>query len=137
MTMNEETVNSVMLMKEPPKIIAVDFDGCLVRDKFPDIGEVIPETITALLEEQARRARIILWTCRRGAQLAAAVEWCKEHGIKLAAVNENLPEHVELFGEDTRKVFADEYWDDRARRRPAGEGELIRQEFEEEEGGEL
>jgi hypothetical protein len=26
---------------------------------------------------------------------------------------------VEFFGEDTRKVFADEYWDDRARRMPS------------------
>jgi hypothetical protein len=29
-------------------------------------------------------------------------------------VNENLPEIVERFGGDTRKVFADEYLDDKA-----------------------
>jgi hypothetical protein len=107
------------MAKMNAKIIAVDFDGCLVRDKFPDIGELIPETVTALLEEQAKGSRIILWTCRRGAQRLAAVKWCEEHGIKLDAVNENLPELTEFFGEDTRKIFANEYWDDRARQMPS------------------
>jgi hydroxymethylpyrimidine pyrophosphatase-like HAD family hydrolase len=100
------------------KIIAVDFDGCLVKDEFPDIGDPIPETIGALLAEQERGARIILWTCRRDEQLEEAAEWCKARGINLTAINENLPEMVEFFGEDTRKIFANEYWDDRARQMP-------------------
>jgi hypothetical protein len=48
-----------------------------------------------------------------------AADWCKAHGVKLDAVNENLPEMVELYGEDTRKIFASEYWDDRARKMPS------------------
>ena len=40
--------------------------------------------------------------------------FCKEHGIHLDAVNENLPEIVKAFGTDCRKIFANEYWDDRA-----------------------
>jgi hypothetical protein len=100
------------------KIIAVDFDGCIVEDNFPDIGNSIRETLDALLAEQEQGAKIILWTCRRGAQLDDATDWCKAHGIKLDAVNENLPEMVELYGEDARKIFASEYWDDRARKMP-------------------
>jgi hypothetical protein len=109
------------------KIIAVDFDGCLAEDRFPDIGGPIRETLDALLEEQERGTKIILWTCRRDAQLDDAAGWCKARGIKLGAVNENLPEMVELYGEYTRKIFASEYWDDRARKMPpraAGQPDL-------------
>ena len=43
-----------------------------------------------------------------------AVKWCAARGIAFDAVNENLPEIVQAFGVDTRKVFANEYLDDRA-----------------------
>ena len=58
--------------------------------------------------------QVILWTNRVGEPLEKAVGFCKEHDIHLDAVNENLPEIVEAFGGDCRKVFANEYWDDRA-----------------------
>lgn len=47
-----------------------------------------------------------------------AVEWCEAHGIHLDAVNENLPDVIASFGGDTRKIFANEYWDDRAVKKP-------------------
>ena len=37
-----------------------------------------------------------------------------EQGIELDAVNESLPEWIDFFGSDCRKVGANEYWDDRA-----------------------
>jgi len=77
------------------------------------------ETINALKEEQVLYgARVILWTCRVNEQLTAAADWCAQQGIKLDAVNENLPEIIEAFGGDTRKIFANEYWDDRAVQMP-------------------
>lgn len=97
-----------------PKIIAVDFDGTIVTNKFPEIGELIPETVNALKIEKAQGARLILWTCRRAERLTTAVGWCAEHGIYFDAVNENLPDIIEAFGGDTRKIFANEYWDDKA-----------------------
>jgi len=97
-----------------PKIIAVDFDGCLVTDRYPDIGEPIPAALRRLYKAQDAGVRIILWTCRRDERLAAAVKWCEDKGVKLAAVNENLPEVIEAFGGDTRKIYADVYIDDRA-----------------------
>lgn len=45
--------------------------------------------------------------------LRKAVEWCEEKGLIFDAVNENLPEIVDSFGSDTRKIFANEYIDDR------------------------
>lgn len=95
------------------KIIAVDFDGTLVTNAFPDIGDPIPEVINYVKSEASKGARIILWTSRVDNYLDAAVAFCKGAGIPLAAVNENLPEEVEAFG-DSRKIFADEYIDDRA-----------------------
>lgn len=96
------------------KIIAVDFDGTLCENKYPEIGEPRKDVIQKLIKEQQAGARVILWTCRRGAYLLAAIYWALDHGVEFDAVNENLPETVEYFGEDTRKVCADEYWDDRA-----------------------
>jgi hypothetical protein len=96
------------------KIIAVDFDGTIVHNAYPEIGEPKPEVIAALLEEQRRGAKLILWTCRRDKLLTEAVYWCKAHGLTFAAVNEGLSETEALYGGETRKVFADEYWDDRA-----------------------
>lgn len=101
-----------------PKIIAVDFDGTIATNKFPDIGEPILSTLSRLKEEREKGARLILWTCRRAERLTAAVEWCAEQGIRFDAVNENLPGVIESFGGDTRKIFANEYWDDRAVRMP-------------------
>ena len=100
------------------KIIAVDFDGTLVQHEYPYIGEPIYYTIVKLKAEQIQGAKVILWTCRVGKELDAAVQWCEDMGIHLDAVNENLPEILDGFGGDTRKIFANEYWDDRAVRMP-------------------
>ena len=111
---------------EKSKIIAVDFDGTLCTNKFPEIGEPIPETIEALKAEQAAGARVILWTCRVGERLTEALLWCGEHGIDVDEVNRNLPDIVDSFGSDCRKIFADEYWDDRAVRKPVDAEKLNR-----------
>lgn len=95
------------------KIIAVDFDGTLCENKWPEIGKPLFGTIAYLLKEQKQGARLILWTCRVGDMLQKAIEWCADKGLIFAAVNENLPEIIESFGSDTRKIFANEYIDDR------------------------
>ena len=96
------------------KIIAVDFDGTLCENEYPEIGVPKHEVIERLIEEQKAGAKVILWTCRSEQQLADAVYWCALHGLRFDAINENLKETVERFGGDTRKISATEYWDDRA-----------------------
>lgn len=97
------------------KIIAVDFDGTLCENKYPEIGKTRQEIVDNLIFEKfIMNSKIILWTCRTGKQLEEAVEWCKKQGLYFDAVNENLPEIVEAFGGDNRKICADEYWDDKA-----------------------
>ena len=96
------------------KIIAVDFDGTLCVNRYPEIGFANYELIHYLKEQQEYGAKLILWTCRSGKLLADAVLWCREMGLMFDAVNENLPEIIEAFGADTRKIFANEYIDDLA-----------------------
>ena len=101
-------------------IIAVDFDGTIVSDKYPNIGEPNHELISWLKESQNRGTKLILWTCRsnnmiienKGA-LENAVEFCKSVGLEFDAVNENLPEVQSKWNNDTRKVLADIYIDDK------------------------
>lgn len=95
------------------QIIAVDFDGTLCENKWPEIGEPNTKLIGYLIEmRKTFGAQIILWTCRVGEMLDKAVNWCSEHGLEFDAVNENLPHIVEYFGSDTRKIFANMYIDD-------------------------
>ena len=95
------------------KIIAVDFDGCLCVDKWPKIGNTNWPVVRRLVERKKAGDKIILWTCREGALLDEAVKWCKEHDIYLDAVNDNIAENIALYGNNCRKVYADEYWDDK------------------------
>lgn len=98
---------------KPVKIIAVDFDGTLCENKWPEIGTANEKLIEYLRDRQKSGDKLILWTCRVDGMLQKAVEWCKEKELVFDAVNENLPEIIENFGSDTRKIFANEYIDDR------------------------
>lgn len=100
------------------KVIAIDFDGCLCENAWPEIGAPHEDVIAAALAERAAGTKLILWTCRTGELLENAVAWCAERGLVFDAINDDLPERVEKYGTPGRKVSADEYWDDRARRMP-------------------
>ncbi len=101
------------------KAIAIDFDGCLCENAWPEIGAPNWAVICAAQLAQHEGAALILWTCRNGDLLTSAVEWCREHGLMFDAINENLPERLEHYGGESRKVSADEYWDDCAVRMPS------------------
>lgn len=95
-------------------IYAVDFDGTLSFGRFPDVGEPNKSLFQFLKLEKERGARLILNTCRTGDDLAIAVDYCRDHGLEFEFANENLPELIELYGGDTRKINADFYIDDKA-----------------------
>jgi hypothetical protein len=97
------------------KVIAIDFDGCLVDSQWPQIGEPHPAVFSRAIAEKEKGSALILWTCRTGEHLDRAVKFCRERGLEFDAVNDNLPEIVEAFnGSNCRKVVATEYWDDHA-----------------------
>ena len=94
-------------------VIAVDFDGTLCENKYPQIGDPKNNTIAYLKDKQRNGAKVVLWTCRINELLDAAVRWCRNQRLIFDAVNQNVPEIIEEFGGDTRKIFANEYIDDR------------------------
>lgn len=103
------------LTKTDAAIIAVDFDGTLCTDCYPAIGEPNHDLIEQLIRiRHAGSTKLILWTCRTGSALSAAVDWCSEKGLQFDAVNQNLQENIDKYGSDCRKVFADIYIDDRS-----------------------
>lgn len=100
--------------------IAIDFDGTLVEHKYPAIGNIKQNTIDLLLKKKeevnklGQELVVILWTCRSNNTLIAAKTWCKENmpqSIIPKYYNEN-PE-IAINGQ-SQKIFANEYWDDRA-----------------------
>ena len=48
----------------------------------------------------------------RGELLDKALEWCEEMGLLFDAVNDNIPESIEKYGSNCRKVYTDIYIDD-------------------------
>ena len=94
--------------------IAVDFDGTIVEDKYPAIGEEIPfatDTLKMLIKE---RHKVILWTVREGETLEDAVNWCHERGVDFYAINRDYPEEtLDNNQHFSRKIKADVWIDDR------------------------
>lgn len=107
------------------KAIAIDFDGCLCTDAFPEIGEPNWTVINRAKAEQRAGAGLILWTCREGQLLLDAVEACRNWGLTFDALNESLPDWIEEFQTRPRKVGASEYWDDKAVRLPLPSNEPL------------
>lgn len=98
--------------------IAVDFDGTLFEDAFPEIGKPCKKVIKELKKMQKKGATILLWTCREDIEernyLTEAIEACKEQGIVFDAINDNPFNPYAQGKKQSRKIYANEYWDDRA-----------------------
>ncbi|MDL2317681.1 hypothetical protein LJC74_01115 [Eubacteriales bacterium OttesenSCG-928-A19] len=95
-------------------VLAVDFDGTLCLDCYPNIGPACIKTIAAAVHAQRLGIKLILWTCREGKALKEALAWCRAEGLEFDAVNENTAERKALYQNDCRKVGYDELWDDKA-----------------------
>lgn len=95
------------------KIIAVDFDGTIVK------SEEDPHLLTDFtLQPHAKEVLAwinehffsILWTCREDDVLQNALNYLDRNDIEFHAINENAP-FVDF--ETSDKIFADFYVDDR------------------------
>lgn len=95
-------------------IIAVDFDGTIVRHRYPKIGEELPFATTTLKMLQRDGHRLILWTVREGELLEEAVDWCRSHGLEFYAINRDFPEEDSTGKGYSRKLKADLFIDDRS-----------------------
>ena len=93
--------------------IAVDFDGTIVENKYPDIGKPKLFAFDTLKRLQNDGNLLILWTYRYGKKLEEAVEFCKSNGIEFYAVNKSFPEEEYSPQDMSRKIDADIFIDDR------------------------
>lgn len=92
--------------------IAVDFDGTIVENRYPEIGKSLLFALPTLKQLQEDGHLLILWTYRSGIRLEEAVNFCKGKGIIFYAVNKSYPEEV-YDASLSRKIQADFFIDDR------------------------
>ena len=94
--------------------IAIDFDGTIVEDRYPGIGQERPfatDTLKMLIKDGHR---LLLWTVREGKFLDDAIDWCRDRGVEFYAVNKDYPEEtLENNNHFSRKIKADFFIDDR------------------------
>lgn len=95
-------------------VFAVDFDGTLSYGEWPNVGPANVELVEFLRHRKRIGDKLILWTCREGDDLQRAIDFCIDNGLDFDAVNDNLPEVIQKYGVNSRKISCDYYIDDRA-----------------------
>lgn len=95
-------------------VIAIDCDGTIVKNKWPEIGKLRFLAKPVIKWLQKRGHELILFTCREGDYLDNAYFFLKANGIEFKYYNENTRERIREYGGDCRKISADLYLDDKA-----------------------
>lgn len=97
-------------------VVAVDFDNTICyTTKYPNIDKPLPHAMDVLrVLMNDPYTILILWTCREGEYLQQALDFCELYGIKFDYVNENCKERIEYYGNNSRKIEADLYIDDKS-----------------------
>lgn len=97
------------------KVIAIDFDGTIVEDKFPEIGKTKPRALLVIKKLIREGHTIVIWTCRN---YGIINDFIKKNfkGMEqiFIYINENPPDLRAKFGNDPRKLGADLFIDDKA-----------------------
>jgi hypothetical protein len=93
--------------------LAIDFDGTIVEHRYPQIGKENLFAFITLKALQKQGHLLILWTYRAGKELEEAVEYCRQNGLEFYAVNRSYPEEVFDEREQSRKIMADVFVDDK------------------------
>lgn len=90
--------------------IAIDFDGTVVRHRFPEIGEEVPESARVIRRLSDAGHLLLLWSCRSGRFHDDAMAWLRSRDLRLQ-VCEWCPPVVAY---RPPKMVADIYLDDRS-----------------------
>jgi len=118
-------------MSDQRRILAVDFDGTICEDAFPEIGAPREAVIAAMRDLHHRGWKIIIHTCRanqgpvaegdsaknRFARLREMLDWLRRHAVpfdKVWGLKLCGPALIEDAPNEIGKPAADVYWDDRA-----------------------
>jgi hypothetical protein len=94
-------------------VIAIDFDGTIAEHTYPECGKIKPHAKEVINRLYNAGHEIIIWTCRWDHPMELCRQFLAEHGIKYHKLNEHVDWAIEMFKNDTRKIFADVYIDDR------------------------
>ena len=105
-------MNTYELKPEEMPVISIDFDGVIVTDKWPDIGEEIPGAVGTINGWYDAGYWIIINSCRDHKEKADMIVWLQRAGVRYHAMNENLVWRICMYGTDPRKIGADIYIDD-------------------------
>jgi hypothetical protein len=107
-----------MKERDPLYIIAIDFDDCIYAGGWPDItkGHIIQSTVDRMKGQLAANphTEFVLWTCRSGYKLEDAKQVIKEYNLPIKYFNEHHPSTFRWFEGRSPKIYAHEYWDDKA-----------------------
>ena len=104
-------------------LIIVDFDGTIVKERYPGIGK--PNKVVCwCLRKLQRKHKLILFTSREDqthehevcedSLLEDAIKTCTNLGIYFIEHNSQCQKRVRKYGYDCRKITGDYYIDDRA-----------------------
>ncbi|QAX97536.1 HAD-like domain containing protein [Enterococcus phage EfsSzw-1] len=95
------------------KYIAIDFDDTIVKSDFPDIIGLQPDADVVIKALYSAGKQIMIWTCREGEELEQAKQFLAEEEIPYHYINENHPDLMAMYGNNSRKLGADVYIDDK------------------------
>jgi len=107
----EEGFNQLIEAPKNFRFYAFDFDGTIVENNFPEIGEIIDGTIERMNRAwQFLSNIIIIWSCRSGDYENQMRAFLLKNKIPFDFINRNP-----MFNMGSPKIFAHEYLDDRNR----------------------
>lgn len=93
--------------------IAVDFDGVLCASPYPEVGVLVAGARQAMEELRAMGHTLIIWTCREGQDQTDAINFLLRRGIPFDGINCNREDNIRHYQNDSRKISADLYIDDK------------------------
>lgn len=97
----------------PPKYVAIDFDGTIVEDNYPGIGDMKPFAKNVINKFVEQGGRVLIHTCRDGEHEEKVKNFLKSRMVSFHTINENHPEMMAKYKNDPRKLGADLYIDDK------------------------
>jgi hypothetical protein len=101
------------ISKRRPWVLAIDFDGTICEESFPEVGKLKEDADVYINMLYDEGYHIVINTCRSGKYEGMAHEFLKKIGIKYHYLNNNMPYLIEEYGQDCRKISADVYIDNK------------------------
>lgn len=93
--------------------LAIDFDGCIVKEKYPKIGKLRKDAKKIVNTLYDDGHYIIIWTCRTGKHLLEAELFLIKNKIRYHKINQHHPQDLLLYKDFGPKIGASYYIDDK------------------------